>query len=200
MKILFNKIKLILTVVIISVLVIACHNKKDKTNEVKTPEQEITVEKENGFSATHEFPNNTFVPQKEFLNNGDIILHHEVLMQGEVPDENASYAVTVYTDYYTDIDIEYLPIVVTAYAPDSSFKRTQQYKIIFNENKEDRVLEQANGKRLMRHAHTIFQNMKFPVKGMATFKVEIVPPGAKFSFTGIKAMTVKAEKVEPSEE
>lgn len=198
MKILFNKIQLILIVVIISILAVACQDKKEKSKKFQTPEQEIAVEKELGFSVTHKFPNNTYIPQKEFLDNGDIILHHEVLMKGEIPDENVPYAVTVYTDYYSDIDISYLPIVVTAYSPDSTFKRTQQYKIIFNENKDDRMLEQTNGKRLMRHAHTIFQDIKFPSKGMATFKVEIVPPNAKFSFTGIKAMTVKAEKVESS--
>lgn len=200
MKILFNKFQLIFTIVIISVLAVSCHNKKEDDKTVKTPEQEIQVEKEKGFSATHDFPNNTFTPQKEFLDNGDIILHHEVLLKGEIPDENASYAVTIYTDYYTDIDIDHLPLVVTAYSPDSTFKRTQQYKLIFKDNKEDKVIENGNGKQLKRHAHTIFQSMKFPTKGQATFKVEIVPPGAKFSFTGIKSMTVKAEKVESDKE
>ncbi len=193
-------LKFSLIILVISSLLLSCHKKGNKSSEAKTPEQEISVTPENGFSATHDFPNNTFVPTKEFLPNNDILLHKEILLQGKVPDATSLYEVTIFVDYYNDVEIDYLPLVITAISPDSTSKRTQQYKVNFRENKNDKTLADENGRKLLRHSKVVFPSMAFSTEGKATFKVELNPPMAKFSFTGIKAITMKAEKVKNEEE
>ena len=89
---------------------------------------------------------------------------------------------------------------MTAISPDSASRRTQQYKIIFNEDKEDKVIAQENGKTLKRNTHCLFKGMKYSSVGEAKFKVALAPAGGKFSFTGIKSVSVKVEKVKVESE
>ncbi len=178
----------------ISVLFVSCKSKKEDETKKNTPEQELKVAAEDGFSQTYFFPNCTFTPQKEFLPNDDIILHPEVYLKGQVPDAEATYDVTLMVDYYDNVDVADCKFVVTAISPDSASRRTQQYKIVFNEDKQDKVIATENGRELKRNTRCLFKGMKFSTVGEARFKVALAPAGGRFSFTGIKSVSVKVEK------
>ncbi len=192
-----NFFRLATILLIFSTLLISCKNKDKNGDTTPTPEQELQVASADGFSATHEFPNDQFVPTKEFLPNDDILLHKEILLKGNVPDANSLYDITLYVDYYTNIDIDNLPLVITAISPDSTSKRTQTYRVSFRENTGDKSIAKEEGRELMRHSKMCFPSMSFPTAGMATFKVELNAPGGKFYINGIKAISVKAEKAKP---
>ena len=179
----------------ISVLLVSCKSEKKDEKEKNTPEQELKVAAEDGFSQTYFFPNCTFKPQKEILPNDDIILHPEVYLKGQVPDAEATYDVTLMVDYYDNVDVSDCKFVVTAISPDSASRRTQQYKIVFNEDKQDKVIATENGLELKRNTRCLFKGMKFSTVGEAQFKVALAPAGGRFSFTGIKSVSVKVEKV-----
>lgn len=149
---------------------------------------------EDGFSDTYFFPNNTFTPRKEMLPN-DTILLPEVYLKGQVPDAEATYDVTLLTDYYENVNVADCKFVVTAISPDSASKRTQEYKIVFNADKKDKVIGQENGHDLKRNTRCLFKGMKYSTKGEARFKVELAPGHGRFSFTGIRSLSVKVEKV-----
>ena len=185
---------------IISILAISCKGKNKDEQKPETPEQELKVEAADGFSDTYFFPNNTFTPRKEMLPNDDIILHPEVYLKGQVPDAEATYDVTLLTDYYEDVNVADCKFVVTAISPDSASRRTQQYKIVFNADKEDKVIGQENGRALKRNTRCLFKGMKYSSVGEAKFKVALAPAGGKFSFTGIKSVSVKVEKVKEESE
>lgn len=185
----------IVILLIISVLLVSCKFEKKDEKEKNTPEQELKVAAEDGFSQTYFFPNCTFKPQKEILPNDDIILHPEVYLKGQVPDAEATYDVTLMVDYYDNVDVSDCKFVVTAISPDSASRRTQQYKIVFNEDKQDKVIATENGLELKRNTRCLFKGMKFSTVGEAQFKVALAPAGGRFSFTGIKSVSVKVEKV-----
>lgn len=179
----------------ISILAISCKKKDEGKEKEKTPEAELKVEAMDGFSDTYFFPNNTFTPRKEMLPNDDIKLHPEIFLKGQVPDADATYDVTLVTDYYEDVDVDICNFAVTAISPDSASRRSQQYKLIFNEGQEDKVISEEGGRVLKRNTRRVFPAMKFSSVGEARFKVELHPGHARFSFNGIRSMSVKVEKV-----
>ena len=178
----------------ISLLVISCKKKEGKKDKKITPEAELEVAAKDGFSDTYFFPNATFQPGKEELPNGDIILHHEIYLKGRIPDENAIYDVTLLTDYYEDVDVDFCKYAVTAISPDSTSRRTQQYKMVFNKDKQDKVISEAGGRTLKRSTCKIFRGMKFSSVGEARFKVEVLPGHGRFYARGLHSLSVKVEK------
>lgn len=179
----------------ISFLSISCKKKSEEKNvkeQDKIPGTEISVSPQEGFSETYYFPNQTFRYQKDTLPNGDVKLRSEIFFKGNVPDKKALYDVTLYVDYYQDINIESCKFVVTAISPDGNSKRTQQYKIVFNDITDTLQVEE-NGRILKRNTRIIFPGMS--VSSIGQFKVEMYPAGGRFDFTGIKSMTLALRKV-----
>lgn len=182
-------------ILIISIVASSCKPKEEGKEKEKTPEAELKVEAAEGFVDTYVFPNNTFKPNKEILSNDDIILHPEVWLKGQIPDAEATYDITLVTDYYDNVDVEDCLFVVTAISPDSASRRTQQYKLIFNDTVQTKEIGKEGGRILKRNTRCIFPGMKFSSTGEARFKVELAPGHGRFSFTGIRSLSVKAEKV-----
>lgn len=179
----------------ISFLVISCKKKEESKEKETTPAAELKVAAVDGFSDTYIFPNSIFKPGKEELSNGDIILHPEIFLKGRIPDEKSTYDVTLMTDYYEDVDVEYCKYAVTAISPDSASRRTQQYKINFKESQQDKVISTEGGRTLKRNTCKIFQGMKFSSVGEARFKIELAPGHGRFTFTGIHSISVRVERV-----
>ena len=178
-----------------SILFISCHKKEEQKKEtVKSPVDELAVAPQVGFVATHEFPNTVCKPWKDTLANGDIMLHKEIYLTGDIQDVKSAYDVTLLADYYDNITIDFVNLVVTVYAPDGRSKRSQQYKIVFAGSK-DKVISTEGGVNLKRHSCKLFPEMKFSSKGTAKVEVEINAPGGKFSFAGLKSLSAKVEKV-----
>ena len=65
-------------------------------------------------------------------------------------------------------------------------------KIKYENTKE---IGKVDGRVLKRNTRRVFPGMKFSSTGEARFKVEMAPGHGRFSFTGIKSLSVKAEKV-----
>lgn len=182
-------------ILISSVLLVSCKTKDREKAKDQSPEAELKVAAADGFVNTYVFPNNTFKPNKEVLPNDDIILHPEVWLKGQIPDAEATYNITLVTDYYDDVDVADCLFVVTAISPDSASRRTQQYKMIFNDTLQTKEIGKEDGRVLKRNTRCFFPGMKFSTTGEARFKVELAPGHGRFSFTGIKSLSVKAEKV-----
>lgn len=180
---------------LMSVLFICCKTKDEGKAKEQSPEAELKVAAADGFVNTYVFPNNTFKPSKEILPNDDILLHPEVWLKGQIPDAEATYNITLLTDYYDDVDVADCLFVVTAISPDSASRRTQQYKLIFNDTLQTKEIGKEDGRILKRNTRCVFPGMKFSSTGEARFKVEMAPGHGRFSFRGIKSLSVKAEKV-----
>lgn len=186
---------LVTTLLCFTILLSSCHKKDEpKKEEVKKQATELAVAADAGFSSTHVFPNNVCTPWKDTLANGDIMLHKEIFLEGDIPEVGVDYEVTLVADYYENINIDYANLVVTLFSPDGHSKRTQKYKINFAGSK-DEVIGKENGVALKRHACQIFPMVKFSSKGKAKIEVEINAPNAKFSFAGLKAISAKVEKI-----
>lgn len=187
MKITGKKFSNFAILLIICLLFTSCHKKSSDKNATSETQTANYI-----FSARHDFPNNVYIPRKDTLPNQDVMLHKEIVFYGDIPTADALYDITLEVEFLNDIDIAYLPMDITAVSPDSNDRRTNTYKIDFNDNSRNASVGTENGKTIKRHTHKVFTNLRFPVAGKATFYVEMRVN--RFPVYGIKSLSIKAEK------
>lgn len=181
-----NRFHLIAILLVCGLTFAGCHKQKDPVTLAK---KELTVEKDEGFCASHDFPNNTWTFPKKELKNGDIMIDKHIKIKGLIPDHQKTYDLSVIVDFLPEIDSQVIPIELATISPDGKSKQTCTMKIDFSENKLVKDVTLPDGTNCKRYSKTIYSQKKFPASGEYTF--DIYSKHSKLTLYGIKSIHLK---------
>lgn len=171
------------------ICLISC--KKEKS-PAEIAQQELTVKKENGFCATHEFENDIWAFPKKQLDNGDVTILKNILIKGDLPDNEDHYDLTLIIDFLPTIETEVLPLDITTISPDGNSRQSISLKVDFVDNQLVKEIKLPDGRMGKRYTKVLYPQKKFTEKGTYTF--DIYSKYTKLSLPGIHSISVKLQE------
>lgn len=181
-----NKFYLFTISLLICLAFVSCKKEKDPVTEAK---KELVVEKDEGFCATHDFPNNTWTFPKKELKNGDITIDKTLSIKGILPDCSKRYDLFLIIDFLPNIETNTLPIDFTTITPKGTSKQSCSLKVDFNDKERVKDINLPDGSACKRYSYAIYNQKKFTENGEYTF--DLYSKYSKLSLYGIKSIHIK---------
>ena len=167
---------------IFSLILVGCH--RDSLTD-----KDIQINPKNGFAAIHTFENGAWTFPK--VDDG---IDKELHLTGAFPAPQEFYALSLCVDFYSTVEAESLPLVVTTTTPDGNSSQSTNVLIEFNDEETVTDLGEENGRPLKRATKVIYPSKQFADEGSYQFTVYSKYP--KMSLNGVKSLAIIAQKVE----
>lgn len=161
---------------LISALFISCKPKQEENVVINPPQQ---------------FENNTWTFKKIDKGN-DVELDKTLTFEAQIDDIESFYDVSIAFEYFSDIPVQSLPLVLTTQTADGRSSQSINVLLEFDDKESVKELSSENGKKVMQYTKIIYPQKKFPQSGKYNFIV--YSKYDKISLPGVKSLTIKAVK------